>query len=55
MGANHYKRHMESTTNYNSLTSAELKELAKQRELTFEQDELFSEIHVVLRQDSVIN
>ena len=30
-------------------------ELAKQRELVFEQDELFSEIHVVLRNDNVIN
>lgn len=30
-------------------------ELAKQRELTFEQDELFSEIHVVLRQDAITN
>ncbi len=30
-------------------------ELAKQRELTFEQDELFSEIHVVLRQDVITN
>lgn len=30
-------------------------ELAKQRELTFEQDELFSEIHVVLRQDNITN
>lgn len=30
-------------------------ELAKQRELTFEQDELFSEIHVVLRKDEITN
>lgn len=30
-------------------------ELAKQRELTFEQDELFSEIHVVLRNDNLSN
>ena len=30
-------------------------ELAKQPELVFEQDELFSEIHVVLRNDNVIN
>ena len=30
-------------------------ELAKQRELTFEQDDLFSEIHVVFRNDNVTN
>lgn len=30
-------------------------ELAKQRELTFEQDDLFSEIHVVLRKDEITN
>jgi Uncharacterized conserved protein len=30
-------------------------ELAKQRELTFEQEELFSEIHVVLRHDEITN
>lgn len=30
-------------------------ELAKQRELIFEQDELFSEIHVLFRDDKIIN
>jgi len=30
-------------------------ELAKQRELVFEQDELFSEIHVVFRNDDISN
>ena len=30
-------------------------ELAKQRELTFEQEELFSEIHVVFRHDEITN
>ena len=30
-------------------------ELAKQRELVFEQDDLFSEIHVVLRDDKITN
>jgi segregation and condensation protein A len=30
-------------------------ELAKQRELTFEQDELFSEIHVLFREEKIIS